>query len=320
VRILTSLLSIAILAFVFTVPVPTRAQVYISLVAPPLMPTYTQPQVTMPNAIWTPGYWAWGPAGYYWVPGTYVTAPGIGLMWTPGYWGANTGGAGYMWSSGYWAPGVGYYGGINYGGGYYGTGYVGGGWQGNAFAYNTAVTPVNTRYIRNVYVNKTVIVHNVYRYSYNGPGGVRMHPNAQQLAVARQRHLTLTPAQREHIAEAQQDRNLYAKFNHGKPPEAVVARPLSTSNRPPNFKPLTAADKAPVNQAMSKPASQTAPKTETKPASKPVTKPAGKTETKPATNMVAKPAPKPAKPPEKTKPANKPPEKAPQGKATHPPG
>ena len=264
-RIFRLILPIALVALSVFAPTRTNAQVYISFAAPPLMPTYVQPQVTTQNAIWTPGYWAWGPAGYYWVPGTYVTPPSMGLLWTPGYWGMNTGGAGYMWNPGYWGNSVGYYGGINYGGGYYGNGYAGGAWQGNIFRYNTAVTPVNQTYIRNVYVNKTVIVRNVNRYAYNGPGGVRMHPDAQQIAYARERHVTMTPAQRAHVEEAQQDRNLYAKVNNGKPADTVVARPLSATNRPTNFKPLTAADKTPANKPAAKPATTT----EMKPAAKP---------------------------------------------------
>ncbi|HKU82172.1 MAG TPA: YXWGXW repeat-containing protein [Candidatus Tumulicola sp.] len=241
------------------IPATARAQVYISLVAPPLMPTYDQPALTQPGMIWTPGYWAWGPAGYYWVPGTWTYPPSSGLYWTPGYWGMNTGGSGYMWNPGYWGPSVGYYGGINYGYGYYGNGYTGGGWQGNVFRYNTAVTRVNPTYVRNVYVNKTVVVHNVNRYSYNGPGGERMRPNATQIAYAKQHHVGLTSVQRAHIQEASQDRNLYAKVNHGRPAQAAVARPYSTTNRPSNFKPLTAADKS----------SASAPKAQPKPVSHP---------------------------------------------------
>jgi hypothetical protein len=320
VRIFRLLLPIAIVALTLVMPTPASAQVYISFAAPPLMPTYDQPPVSTQNAIWTPGYWAWGPNGYYWVPGTYVTPPSLGLLWTPGYWGMNTGGGGYLWNPGYWGSNVGYYGGVNYGGGYYGNGYVGGGWQGNVFRYNTAVTPVNTRYIRNVYVNKTVIVRNVNRYSYNGPGGVRMHPDARQITYARERHIAMTPVQRAHIAEAQQDRNMYAKVNNGKPAETVVARPLSTTNRPANFKPLTTADKTaavkpvakPATNAEIKPAAKPAakPPEKMKPAAPPQAKPAGKTpQTKPAGNSPqAKPA---AKPPSGNKPpaqsAGKPP-------------
>ena len=70
----------------------------------------------------------------------------------------------YAWNQGYWGSNVGYYGGVNYRyfAGYYGTGYVGGQWYGNEFRYNTAVT-LYPQYVRNVYVNRTVVVHNVNR-------------------------------------------------------------------------------------------------------------------------------------------------------------
>ncbi|HEY1653681.1 MAG TPA: hypothetical protein VGF86_01050 [Candidatus Tumulicola sp.] len=314
------------------IPVATPAQVYVSLVAPPLMPSYVQPELTVPNAIWTPGYWAWGPAGYYWVPGTWTQPPSPGLYWTPGYWGMNNAGAGYLWNPGYWGQNVGYYGGVNYGYGYYGTGYAGGSWYGNAFRYNTAITRVNPQYVRNVYVNRTVVVRNVNRYSYNGPGGIRMKPNAQQVAWSHQRRITMTTVQRNHINEAKQDRNLYAKVNHGKPSETVVAKPLSTTNRPKNFQALTPADKAAAN----------APKPQPKPAAKPpqhaapkppphsAAKPPEHTAPKPPPQSAAKPpqhaAPKPppqsaAKPPQHTAP--KPPPhsaaKPPQHTAPKPP-
>ena len=233
-----------------------------------------------------------GPAGYYWVPGTWMAPPSAGLYWTPGYWGMNTAGSGYMFNTGYWGPSVGYYGGVNYGYGYYGTGYAGGTWAGNAFRYNTAVSQVNPTYVRNVYVNKTVVVHNVNRYSYNGPGGVRMQPNAQQRAYASQKHIAMTPMQRAHVQEAAQDRNQYAKFNGGKPSETAVAKPLSTTNRPSNFKPLTPADKGSMNAA--KPAAK--PAAQPKPAAKPATQP------KPAAKPATQPKPA-AKPPTHTQPA-----------------
>src|SRR5262249_10889750 len=146
---------------------PTRAfaQVYIGIGAPPPLPTYDQPLLAQQNQIWQPGYWAWGPAGYYWVPGMWVAPPDQNMYWTPGYWNALDNG--YQWNQGYWAPQVGYYGGVNYGYGYYGTGYVGGAWANNAFRYNTAVSHVNTTVVHNVYVNRTVVVHNTVRTSYN---------------------------------------------------------------------------------------------------------------------------------------------------------
>ena len=297
-------------------PATANAQVYVSLVAPPLMPTYVQPQLTDPGAIWTPGYWAWGPQGYYWVPGTYVQPPSAGLLWTPGYWGVNSGSAGYMWNGGYWAPQVGYYGGINYGGGYYGTGYAGGGWYGNTFRYNTAVTPVDVTRVRNVYVNRTVIVRNVNRYSYNGPGGERMYPNAQQRVWMREHHVGLTAVQRAHIDEAQHDRNLYAKYNGGHPKEVVATRPLSVTNRPADFKPITttAAKPAPKGEQMH-PGAQTHQATpqHNAPAAKPESKPPVQ-KAPPVHEQKAPPVAKPqSKPP--AHPAQAPPMRAPEQKA-----
>ena len=51
----------------------------------------------------------------------------------------------------------------------------GGEWVGGAFRYNTAVTPVNVTIIKNVYVDRTVVINNTTanRISYNGAGGVR---------------------------------------------------------------------------------------------------------------------------------------------------
>ena len=245
------LLAICAIILPLALPVTASAQLYVSFSAPPLMPQYEQPQVSNPNYQWIPGYWGQGQDGYYWIPGTWMAAPQVGLLWTPGYWGYQQQQNNYAWNQGYWGPNVGYYGGVNYGAGYYGTGYVGGAWNGNAFRYNTAVTRVNPRYITNVYVNKTVIVRNVNRYGYNGPGGVRMHPDAQQLAWSRERHVGLTSTQRAHIAEAQQDRNLYANVNHGKPAAVVTSHSYSSTNRPAGFKPI-------ANGTYSKPASQPA--------------------------------------------------------------
>ena len=328
-RILRLCLPVALLAAALIFPPAANAQVYISLFAPPLMPSYTMPYATVPNSVWNPGYWAWGPAGYYWVPGTYVTPPQLGLYWTPGYWGVNPYGSGYAWNQGYWGPQVGYYGGINYGVGYYGTGYVGGNWVGNAFSYNTAVTPVNPTYIRNVYVNRTVIVRNVYRYSYNGPGGVRMHPDAQQEAIMRQHHYGLTSLQRTHIQEAAQDRTLLAKVNGGKPPVAVVSHPLSTANRPADFKPVTEADKAAVRDVQHTGAAPSHPNSAPAHA-----QPPAPTHAKPAQPMHAQPATQPKPPaPMHAQPQSKPPQSAakpapaqpqhqaePKEKPTHPPG
>jgi len=299
------LLAICAIILPLALPAPTNAQLYVSFSAPPLIPEYQQPPVSNPNYQWIPGYWGQGQYGYYWVPGTWMPAPQVGFLWTPGYWGYQQQQNNYAWNQGYWGPNVGYYGGINYGAGYYGNGYVGGGWYGNAFRYNTAVTSVNPQYIRNVYINKTVIVHNVNRYGYNGPGGVRMHPDAQQLAWAREPHVGLTPMQRAHITEAQQDRSLYATVNHGKPSTVVASHPFTATNRPADFKPLVATGGT-SSKAASEPAHKSAPNP--KSAAKPAAPP----------QHAMKPAP--AHSEGKGAPAHKPgSEKAPHEKATHAP-
>lgn len=263
------LIAIGALILPCTIPAPASAQVYISLSAPPLMPQYQQPPVSNPNYQWIPGYWGQSQSGYYWVPGTWMAAPQQGLLWTPGYWGYQPQQSNYAWNQGYGGSNVRYYGGVNYGSGYYGTGYVGGQWYGNQFRYNTAVTRVNPQYVRNVYVNRTVVVHNVNRYAYNGPGGIRMHPNAQQVAWARERHVGLTPMQRTHMTEAQQDRNMYANVNHGKPAEVTVLHPFSATNRPANFKPVATTDRTPATNTMAKPAAKPVTKSASEPANKP---------------------------------------------------
>ena len=191
------------------VPATSSAQVFVSfsLMAPPPLPVYQQPQLANPNYIWTPGYWAYGSSGYYWVAGSWEQPPQAGLLWTPGYWGYSQNG--YAYNQGYWAPQVGYYGGINYGNGYYGNGYNGGSWQGNNFRYNTAVSSVNTTYVRNVYVDQTVMVRNSNAVSYNGgSGGVRMSPNANQRALEQQRHVSATSVQQQRVTVASKDRKI----------------------------------------------------------------------------------------------------------------
>jgi hypothetical protein len=253
VRRLRSPLALAIVFFMSLAPLPTMAQVYIGIGAPPPLPYYTQPALTQPNYLWQPGYWAWGPAGYYWVPGTWVAAPSIGLLWTPGWW--NWLSNGYQWNPGYWGQTVGFYGGVNYGYGYYGNGYVGGAWSGNVFRYNTAVTNVNTRIVRNVYVDKRVVVRNVNRVSYNGgPGGLHVRPTPIQRVNINAHRVTMTPEQREHEAEAGRNRNQLTTVNHGRPPHAAVAHPLSAQHRLPDFRPVTAADRAAAPHPASHPA------------------------------------------------------------------
>jgi hypothetical protein len=194
--------------------------------APPPIPDYEQPPVPAPNDIWTPGYWAWGNAGYYWVPGTWVAPPQPGYLWTPGYWAAENGR--YAFHAGFWATVVGFYGGINYGFGYFGHGYDGGRWSGDTFRYNTAVTRVtNTTIIRNVYVDRTVIVNNVNRVSYvGGSHGVDAAPTATE-REAYAHHVAMTPVQVQHVRTAAADPRFRATVNAGRPPVAAVARPLA---------------------------------------------------------------------------------------------
>lgn len=224
------------------VPARAFAQIYIGIPAPPLLAEYTQPLLTQSDEIWQPGYWAWGPAGYYWVPGTWVAAPSTGMWWTPGYWSWYNNG--YQWNPGYWSNAVGYYGGVNYGAGYYGNGYVGGTWAGPVFRYNTAVSHVNTTIIHNVYIDRTVIVNHVVRISYNGgPHGLHVRPTPAQVTQAKAHRVPMTAEQVEHESEAQKNRNNLTTVNHGNPPHVTVAKPLQAAHRPPDFKPVTAADR-----------------------------------------------------------------------------
>jgi len=152
-------------------------------------------------------------------------APAVGLLWTPGYWGWSSGF--YAWHAGYWGPHVGFYGGVNYGFGYTGVGFVGGAWHGGVFAYNTAVTNVNTTVIHNTYnttvINKTTVVNNV---SYNGgPGGIQSRPTAAEQAAATEHHVAPTTLQAQHEHAAGQNHALLASVNHGRPEVAATSRP-----------------------------------------------------------------------------------------------
>lgn len=198
-------------------------------IGPPPIPVYTQPLCPGPGYMWTPGYWAWGDDGYYWVPGTWVVAPEAGLLWTPGYWG--WGGGAYLWHVGYWGPHVGWYGGINYGFGYVGHGYEGGEWRGRNFYYNRSVNNVNVTNVTNVY-NKTVIVNNNNRVSYNGGrGGLHAEPNARERQWDHERHIEPTRAQSAHFQQASRNPQLLARNNGGRPAVAATSRPGEFSGR-----------------------------------------------------------------------------------------
>jgi WXXGXW repeat (2 copies) len=192
-------------------------------IAPPELPVYEQPPVPGPGYIWTPGYWAWGDSDYYWVPGTWVEAPEPGYLWTPGYWGWNDGL--YVWNGGYWGPHIGFYGGVNYGFGYTGQGYAGGYWDHGAFRYNSAYNNIhNNVHITNVY-NRTVVVNNDNRVSFNGGhGGIQARPGANEMAAEHDHHLTPVEAQVHHEEGARANPELRASENHGHPPIAATPR------------------------------------------------------------------------------------------------
>ena len=207
-------------------PLAAHAQVGIGLsvtIAPPEIPVYEQPPIPDDGYIWTPGFWQWGPDGYYWVPGTWVEPPSVGLLWTPGYWGWGEGV--YLFHAGYWGPHVGFYGGVNYGYGYGGAGFEGGYWRGGHMYYNRAVMNVGDVHVTNVY-NKTVIVNNNTRVSFNGgAGGVRAEPTRSEMAAVHDRHVEPTSMQTQHVHAASSNRELLATVNHGAPAVAATARP-----------------------------------------------------------------------------------------------
>jgi hypothetical protein len=169
---------------ILSLPAMSSAGISLSIrIAPPALEVYTQPQCPTDGFLWTPGYWGYRGGGYYWIPGAWVAPPQAGFLWTPGYWGY-AGGL-YSFNAGYWGPTVGFYGGVNYGFGYGGTGYNGGRWQGGHFAYNTAVSRVNTSVIHNTY-SQNVGNGSNNRTSFNGgPGGIGARPSAAETATAR---------------------------------------------------------------------------------------------------------------------------------------
>src|SRR5665213_1153713 len=202
---------------------------------PPALPEYSQPACPGENYIWNPGYWSYASAGYYWVPGVWVIAPYTGALWTPPYWGFDTGR--YRWHRGFWGTHVGFYGGIDYGFGYVGHGYYGGYWNHGEFAYNRSVTNINTTVVRNVY-NYNVTNVTSSRVSYNGgPGGLRIRPLPQEVAVLHEQRMAPVAAQVEHARQFEANRGQFAAVNHGRPADVVAARPLQTDYRAPAARP-----------------------------------------------------------------------------------
>jgi hypothetical protein len=228
------LFALVLMSVMMTWSTASMAQMAVGIsvrIGPPALPVYEQPLCPGPGYLWTPGYWAWSDDdGYYWVPGTWVLAPAEGLLWTPGYWGWGDGV--YLWHAGYWGPHVGFYGGIDYGYGYGGEGFYGGEWRGGAFYYNTAVMRVDTVHVTNVYVNRTVIVHNESHVAFNGgAGGVAARPTARDEEYAREPHREVIAAQVEHQHAASQNRALFARENHGRPAVAATAKAGEFSGR-----------------------------------------------------------------------------------------
>jgi hypothetical protein len=245
-RPIRALRTLFLALLVSVVPASSFAGVFLSVtIAPPVLPVYVQPVCPGDGYLWTPGYWAYGEAGYFWVPGTWVLAPRPGVLWTPGYWGWGTGV--YLWHAGYWGPHVGFYGGVNYGYGYGGSGFYGGRWEGGHFAYNTAVLHVDRTVIHNTYIDNTVI-HNttvINRTSFNGPHGVDVRPNGQEMAAMRESHVQPTSEQMSHEHFASTNRANFASENGGRPANPAVSRPMTS----PNF-----ANHAAVNNNNNRPA------------------------------------------------------------------
>jgi hypothetical protein len=238
----------ALAAMLFVTPLASSsAEVVVSVgIAPPAIPVYVQPLCPGPGYIWTPGYWAYD-AGYYWVPGEWVLPPRVGFLWTPGYWGYN--GASYVFNEGYWGPSVGFYGGINYGYGYYGSDYYGGRWVGDTFRYNTAVSRVNTKAIRNTYVDRQVVPKNKgARPSFNGPGGVQAEPNAREKGLTNAEHVAPISAQQSRAAAAKNDPALRVANNKGQP-KADAVRSFASKNRPTGAESVVAARNDSVKNA-----------------------------------------------------------------------
>jgi hypothetical protein len=220
----TKLHSLTLAALLFAgLPLASSwAQVGVSItVAPPVLPVVEQPPCPVDGYLWTPGYWAYGDADYYLVPGFWEAPPEVGLLWTPPYWAFADGV--YAFHDGYWGPSVGFYGGINYGYGYFGSGYYGGQWAGNVFRYNTAVTRVNTTVIHNTYEDRTVLSKQAASHaSFNGPGGVKAEPTAEEKAAAGARHVPATSEQVSRQQAASKNRDLQASVNHGHPKTAAI--------------------------------------------------------------------------------------------------
>jgi hypothetical protein len=317
------------LLLLLALPMSSHAQIGVGVsinIEPPALPVYEQPPLPEVGYMWTPGFWAYGPDGYYWVPGTWVQPPTVGVLWTPGYWGFEDGV--YLFHDGYWGPHIGFYGGVNYGFGYGGIGFEGGEWRGGGFYYNRSVVNIGSDvHVTNVY-NKTVIVNNTTRVSFNGGnGGTSARPTPAETAAANEHHIARTPAQEQHIHAASTNHALLASVNHGAPAVAATQKPgdfskgivkASRAGGPvqAHATPAPAAHApAASHEGVAHPA---AARPEEKPAAErpEAREPAAKPE---APKSAAKPeAPKPAAKPEAPKPAARPAAPHPPAAAEHP--
>jgi hypothetical protein len=274
---------------------------------PPALPEYDQPPAPGDDYLWTPGYWGWASAGYYWVPGVWVQAPYAGALWTPGYWGFVHGHYGFF--NGYWGPHIGFYGGVNYGFGYVGLGYQGGYWNSGHFFYNRAVNNINVTIIHNVY-SHPVPVNNV-RVSFNGgQGGIAVRPRPAELAAFREPHAAPMRAQVQNEHAASLDRAQFVSVNHGKPANAVIAKPLAADRgvhpvaRPearnvpehaaPEARPNPAGHPAARPEAAPRPAERPAPHAAERPAPHETERPAARPAEHPAPHQAERPAQHPA--------------------------
>ena len=78
------------------------------------------------------------------------------------------------------------------------------------------------------------------------PAAFKFGRSSSEEAVAKLCHVAMEPSQRTNEASAGENRAYLDKVNGGKPGAAAVARPLTATNRPTGFTPITAADKKPA--------------------------------------------------------------------------
>ena len=73
------------------------------------------------------------------------------------------------------------------------------------------------------------------RVSYNGPGGVRVRPRPTEIQAIREPHTPPMSTQMQHVQQAQQIRQNFARVNHGRPQVVVDQKPIQADRnvRPP---------------------------------------------------------------------------------------